>query len=118
MKLCLRFLIFKIIAFVSVIGSLFIACDLLSAIHSGGGIPDILVGNWGVGDTVLLTINKDKSGIFSDQECRWSVSGDRLTLTIQSASGSVKYEIDGNKLKLLDPQGDLAGLLDGCYNCS
>jgi len=52
MKLCLKFLIFKIIAFVSVIGSLFIACDLLSTIHSGGGIPDIFVGNWGVGNTV------------------------------------------------------------------
>ena len=85
----------------------------------GAGIPAELVGNWGLGAAEMLRIGADGTGTVQGNAARWSVSGNRLTLTQDlgaahggEASGSAAWAIVGGRLRLSDGQGTLGTLLE------
>jgi len=112
-----------------------VACFALAALFAGcpmdpddsdngaGSIPAQLVGSWGDRDTdtEVLRINADGSGTvgtITGGELRWSVDGNRLTMTlipdggvgVTSTAGT--WAIVGDRLRLSDWEGSMAAAMN------
>jgi hypothetical protein len=86
--------------------------------ETGAGDLSELVGSWEEekGGAIRFVINADGSGKWSVYDCTWSVSGNRLTLTIPGlkSSSSIEYTVKDNTLTFTSgtAQGDSGYLAD------
>jgi len=78
-------------------------------------IPGALQGSWLANGSVVFVINSDGSGIWGDgalsQPAQFTVSGNRLHISVIGMSGSVTWSVSGNRLTVSQPNGFTGELL-------
>ena len=110
-------------AFSLVIAVVLAGCPMDDAQEGGNDlearIPTELVGSWGSGTVEILRINADGTGTIQGNVARWSVNGNRLTLTQDlgaahggEVSGSAAWAIVGGRLRLSEGEGFLGMMLE------
>jgi uncharacterized repeat protein (TIGR02543 family) len=103
----------KKLCFLLIGAGVLMGCNQPTGSDGNGGannsFPEVLVGQWGVGETVMMRIKADKTGWLNKESLTgtWTAEGNTLTFTAEGKTGQATYFSYGDTLELSQSRGEL-----------